>query len=123
MKLLRLAARLGAQRLLSSSTDSSAKLAVLKMEHGATGDPLPLWHCAKPNNIPTLPGPNPDGCVELVDLSDCVPGCFQLLNVLSADECQNVDLLGDTSSGHADGERRGLGTRRVASESSRSGAS
>ena len=70
----------------------------LATEYGPTsGEPLPLWQCAKPDNIPSLlaegevrTGVGSGAAVELVDLSDRVPGAFQLLNVLTLDECRRM---------------------------------
>lgn len=60
---------------------------VLARESGATESNLPIWTSHSQN--PFQLNPQPSKSVERVEVEN-VPGAFQLLNVLSASECQDI---------------------------------
>lgn len=59
-------------------------------EFGHSGRPLPTWACSRSGNVKF----DNDSCgTSLRDISAHVPGCFQLIDVLSPSECdQLVDI-------------------------------
>ena len=81
----------------TTSIDAAAppQFHVVAHEYGHSGRPLPTWACSKEGNL-RFNAPPPTTTTAAVaattcrDLSSYVPGCFQLLNVLSADECAQI---------------------------------
>lgn len=67
---------------------SERKFTVAGQEFGHSGRPLPTWACSGPGSVQW--DPEPRAATELRDLSHVVPGCFQLLNVLSRSECEQM---------------------------------
>jgi hypothetical protein len=94
----------------TTSTDAAAppQFHVVAHEYGHSGRPLPTWACSKEVNLRFNAPPPPTTTTTTTattaattvatekppttcrDLSSYVPGCFQLLNVLSADECAQI---------------------------------
>ena len=60
---------------------------VVAKEFGHSGRPLPTWTCSSAGNV-NFDQHEPNTICR--DLSDFVPGAFQLLNVLSSDECEQI---------------------------------
>ena len=59
---------------------------IVAQEYGHSGRPLPTFSCSKPNNVQF----NNPATVTCRDLSSYVPNAFQLLNILSPDECSQI---------------------------------
>lgn len=67
---------------------------VIAHQAGHSGRPLPTWTCAAARPTVVLePEAERASGVTLRDLSAEVPGCFQLLNVLSREECGQLTAV------------------------------
>jgi len=71
-----------------SAASKKPSFHVVSEEYGFSGRPLPTWACSHPNNIQF--DDDDQLLTECRDLSEFVPGCFQLLNVLSNKECDQI---------------------------------
>ena len=76
------------QRVLSTLAGETSGFHIVAHEFGHSGRPLPTWTCSRPGNVKF----DDDAMVVTThrDLSLFVPGCFQLLNVLTPGECDQL---------------------------------
>ena len=72
---------------------------VVIKEPGHTDRDLPVWTCTEPGCISFYESPAAD--IERKDLSD-IPGAFQLLNVLSDEECDRFVQISEALGYHSD---------------------